>query len=64
MPEVSILGQILFLIYVNDIPQAAKCDLFLHDDYSFLICQHRDSNKIEKQLNEDFPNIYDWFVDT
>ena len=26
-------------------------------------CQYRDSNKIEKQFNEDFCNISDWFVD-
>lgn len=63
MPEVSILGQILFVIYVIDIPQAAKCDFSLQIDDSCFICQRRDSNKIEKQGNEDFLNIYDWFVD-
>ena len=26
-------------------------------------CQHKDINKIENQLNEDFCNICDWFVD-
>ena len=26
-------------------------------------CQHKDSNKIENQLNEDFCNICDWFLD-
>ena len=25
--------------------------------------QHRDVEKIEKQLNKDFENVYDWFVD-
>ena len=28
-----------------------------------LVCQHKDINKIENQLNEDFCNICDWFVD-
>ena len=25
--------------------------------------QHRDVNEIEKQLNNDFKNVCDWFVD-
>ena len=28
-----------------------------------LICQHKDINKIESQLNEDFFIIFYWFVD-
>ena len=44
--------------------QAAKCDLFLYADDISLVCQHKDIiNKIENQLNEDFCNICDWFVD-
>ena len=26
-------------------------------------CTNRDVNEIEKQLNEDFENVWDWFVD-
>ena len=58
-----ILGPLLFLIYVNDMSQAVKCDLFLYADDTCLVCQHKDINKIENQLNEDFCNICDWFVD-
>ena len=60
----DILGQpFLFLIYVNDMSQAVKCDLFLYADDTCLVCQHKDINKIENQLNEDFGTICDWFVD-
>ena len=51
VPQGSILGPLLFLIYVNDMSQAVKCDLFLYVDDSCLVCQHKDINKIEKQLN-------------
>ena len=56
-------GPLFVLIYVNGTPQAVKCDLFLYADDTCLICQHKNINKIENQLNEDFCNISDWFVD-
>ena len=40
-----------------------KYNLFLYADDSCLVCQHKDINEIEKQLNVDFSNICDWFVD-
>ena len=42
--------------------QAVKCNLFLYADDTCLVCQHKDINEIEKQLNKDFENICDWFV--
>ena len=43
--------------------EVVKCDLFLYVDDTCLVCQHKDINNIEDQLNEDFCNIRDWFVD-
>ena len=63
VPQGSILGPLLFLIYVNDMPQPVKCHLFLYADDSCLVCQHKGINEIEKQLNVDFSNILDWFVE-
>ena len=63
VPQGSILGPLLFLIYVNDMPQAVKLNQFLYADDSCLTYQHRDLNEIEKQLNKDFENVCDWFVD-
>ena len=63
VPQGSILGPLLFLIYVSDMPQAVKSNLFLYADDSCLMYQHRDVKEIEKQLNKDFKNICDWFVD-
>ena len=63
VPQGSILGPLLFLIYVNDMPMAATCDLFLYADDTCLVFQSKNVKDIEKQLNEDFANICDWFVD-
>ena len=63
VPQESILDPLLFLIYVNDMPMAFKCNLFLHVDDTCLVFQSENIKDIEKQLNEDFTNICDWFVD-
>ena len=59
----SIIGPLLFLINIDDMSQAVKCNLFLYADDTCLVCQHKDINEIEKQLNKDFESICDWFVD-
>ena len=44
-------------------PQAVKSNLFLYADGSCLVFQGNDNIEIEKQLNEDFTNICECFVD-
>ena len=53
----------MFLIYVNDMPQAVTSTLLLYADDSCILYQHKDVVQIGKQLNEDFENLCDWFVD-
>ena len=63
VPQGTILGPLLFLLYVNDMKQAVDCELFLYADDSCLGYQHKDAKEIERNLNKNFPNICDWFVD-
>ena len=63
VPQGSILGPILFLPYVNDMPQAVHSDLFLYADDSGLTFQHKDVHTIEHQLNKDVASLCEWFVD-
>ena len=57
-----ILGLLLLLIYVNDMPQAVKSNLLLYTDDSCILYQHKEVHEIKKQLNKDLENIYDFFV--
>ena len=63
VPQGSILGPLLFLLYINDMPQAVKCELLLYADDICLIFQHNDIKEIEIQLNKNFSLISNWFVD-
>ena len=63
VPQWSILGPLLFLLYVNDMPQAVKCDLFLYADDTCLTFQHENVKEIEDQLYLNFSSLFDWFID-
>ena len=53
----SIVGPLLFFIRISDMSQALKCNFFLYADDTRLVCQHKDINEIEKQLNKNFERI-------
>ena len=62
-PVVYHKGLFLAFYSFSYISKAVKCYLFLYADNTCLVCQHKDINEIEKQLNKDFESICDWFVD-
>ena len=43
--------------------QAVRSALLLYANDSCILYQHKGVDEIEKQLNKDFENICDWFVD-
>ena len=59
----SILGPLLFLLYINDLPQAVVSDSLLYADDTCIVFQHKSKIEIEKQLIRDFSSVCDWFVD-
>ena len=63
VPQGSILGPLLFLLYINDLPQAVVSDSLLYADDTCIVFQHKSEIEIEKQLIRDFSSLCDWFVD-
>ena len=63
VPQGSILGPLLFLLYVNNMPQAGSCELLLYTDDTCIICMGKDIKTIEQQLNKNFNPLCEWFID-
>ena len=59
----SILGPLLFLLYVDYMAGAVSCDMLFYADYTCLLYQHQDLKTISEKLNSDFDNLCEWFVD-
>ena len=47
VPQGSILGPLLFLIYVNDMSQAVECDLYLYVDDSCMLFENKSVTEIK-----------------
>ena len=63
VPQESILGPLLFLLYINDLAQAVVSDSLLYADDTSIVLQHKSEIEIEKQLIRDFSSLCDWFLD-
>ena len=59
IPQGSILGPLLFLLYINGLPQAVVSDSLLYADDTCIVFQHKSEIKIEKQLIRDFSSLCD-----
>ena len=63
VPQGSILGPQLFLIYVNDMVTSVDCRLSLYADDSALLFAHSDPNVIASRLSTELSNCKRWLVD-
>ena len=62
VPQGSILGPLLFLIYVNEIPSTVNnCDISLYADDTVLFCSAKTIIELEQKLNSDLQNLSRWF---
>ena len=63
VPQGSILGPLLFLCYVNDMPISLKCKLLLYADDSALIVSGSDPKKIADDLSRELESCRQWLID-
>ena len=63
VPQGSILGPLLFLVYVNDLPNASRLlDPTMFADDTNLFFNHKDIKHLFTVVNNELVNIKDWFT--
>ena len=62
VPQGNILGPLLFLIYVNDLPKCLEhCQVVIYADDTVIYFSANCCQNIEYHLNADLANLAEWF---
>ena len=56
----SILGPLLFLLYINDLNNSVNCLPRLFADDSCLLIDSPNPASLETEMNKDLANVYNW----
>ena len=63
IPQGSILGPLLFIFYVNDLPRGlTHCKVSLFADDTVIYCSANDTIELSEKINEDLEYVKKWLI--
>ena len=61
IPQGSILGPLLFIIFVNCLPDVVTCKTVMYADDTSLMCKAKDVNELKVKLESNLKAVANWF---
>ena len=60
MPQGSVLGPLLFIMYINDLPKSSACYAVLYADDTCLCLSHKNRDNLQHMVNVELIKVDNW----